>query len=589
MVTALLKPDTVNQITLLETLCVHISLFGLIAIIGCRTEPEKVVNVAPVFTSIVIVPDSNITSSTELLCVANAVDQNNDQLLLDYQWTKTDGSVIGEFDVLQLSPDIVGPTEEITCTATVSDDAEGVTTSASVVLENSAPIINSVTITPESVVVNSLLECTFDAEDPDLEEITASYAWTQNGTEVGTDSSLQLDPDSYSNDDVIVCSVTVEDGFGGRTTDSAEVVVGNTAPAVGLVTLSPLPTISTDSLTCTASDITDLEQDEVTLSYAWTIDGEPQTETSDTLSGPFLVGSDIVCTVTPNDGTVDGQRFSSSTTVVNSIPMVDSLTLSPGPIYTDGSITATAIISDIDAEHTVSAIYTWHSIDGETGVDSEILGSSGDTIDGTLFDKDDQVYVVVTPNDGIEDGAPVTSPTLTISNSDPTGLTASVTSSDSFYNDSTLTCAASASDIDPEDAVLTYTYLWSTGDTGADLILDSSMMPGASITCTATATDTSGASISIDATATLSNRAPTVTSVTIDPGMAYYTDSTFNVTVTLDDADTTQTADLSASYQWYADGAPVSGNMASLSNGTLNEFFAKGQDVYVGGHTKRWC
>ena len=67
---------------------------------------------------------------------------------------------------------------------------------------------------------------------------------------------------------------------------------------------------------------------------------------------------------------------------------------------------------------------------------------------------------------------------------DPTGLTASVTSSDSFYNDSILTCSSSASDIDPEDAVLSYTYVWSTGDTGADLILDSSMMPGTSITCT---------------------------------------------------------------------------------------------------------
>ena len=218
MVTVRLKTDTVNQITLQGGFMRPISALGLIAIIGCRTEPEKVVNVAPVFTSIVIVPDSNITSSTELLCVANAIDENNDQLLLDYQWTKTDGSVIGGFDRLQLSPDIVGPTEEITCTATVSDDSEGVTTSTSVVLDNSAPIINSVTITPESVMVNSLLECTFDAEDPDLEEITASYAWTQNGTEVGTGSSLQLDPDSYSNDDVIVCSVTVEDGFGGRTT-----------------------------------------------------------------------------------------------------------------------------------------------------------------------------------------------------------------------------------------------------------------------------------------------------------------------------------------------------------------------------------
>ena len=235
-------------------------------------------------------------------------------------------------------------------------------------------------------------------------------------------------------------------------------------------------------------------------------------------------------------------------------------------------------MSDIDAEHTVGAIYTWHSIDGETGVDSEILGSSGDTIDGTLFDKDDQVYVVVTPNDGIEDGAPVTSSTLTISNSAPTGLTANVTSSDSFYNDSTLTCAASASDIDPEDAVLSYTYVWSTGDTGAELILDGSMMPGSSITsCTATATDTSGASISLDATTTLSNRAPTVTSVTIDPGMAYYTDSTFTASVTLDDADTTQTGDLTASYQWYADGTPVSGNMASLSNGSPMNSSPKGR------------
>ena len=205
-----------------------ISALGLIAIIGCRTEPEKVVNVAPVFTSIVIVPDSNITSSTELLCVANAIDENNDQLLLDYQWTKTDGSVIGEFDRLQLSPDIVGPTEEITCTATVSDDSEGVTTSTSVVLDHSAPIINSVTITPESVMVNSLLECAFDAEDPDLEEITASYAWTQNGRS-GHRHFARIVQNSYSNDDVIVCSVTVEDGFGGRTTDSAEVVVGNTA------------------------------------------------------------------------------------------------------------------------------------------------------------------------------------------------------------------------------------------------------------------------------------------------------------------------------------------------------------------------
>ena len=646
-----------------------ISSIGLISLIGCTAEPEKNINVAPTFTSISIVPDTNITSDTEIMCVANAEDENNDQLSLDYQWTKTDGSVIGEFDILQLSSDLVQPTEELICTATVSDGIETITNSVSVSIDNSEPTISSVSIIPDTVSVNSLLECTFEAEDGDMEDLMVSYSWMQNGTEVGTDTSLQLDPNTYSDDDVIACAVTVEDGFGGTATETAEVVIGNTAPEIGLVALSPVPTMSTDSITCTVSDITDLEQDDVTLSYDWTVDGELQTETSDMLSGPFLVGDDVVCTVTPNDGKVDGQRFSSSTMIINSVPTVDSLILSAGPIYTDGTITATTVLNDIDDEHTVSAIYTWHSIDGMTGVDSEILGGSGDTIDGTLFDKDDQVYVVVTPNDGIADGANVTSPTLTISNSAPTGITAPITSSDSFYNDSTLTCTATASDIDPEDAVLTYTYVWSTGDTGPNLVLDGSMMPGAQVTCTATAIDTSGESITIDTTETLLNRVPTVQSVTLPqdatatttsilcdvtvtdlddetPTLSYvwtvggttssettdtftgpfvygdviecavtaadametgssmsasttvlnsiptvtsvmigpttaYTDSIFNASVVLDDVDAAQAGTLTASYQWYADGSPISGDMPSLSNNSLNEFFAKGQEIYV--------
>ena len=646
-----------------------LSSIGLIAIIGCNDEETKEINVAPVFTSIVIVPDSEITSSTELLCIATAEDENDDKLILDYQWTKSDGTVIGEFERVQLSPDLIGPTDEIVCSATVSDDIESITNSTSVVLENSAPIINSVSISPDTVLVNTLLECNFDAEDPDQETLRISYRWTQNDAEVGTESSLQLNPEDYSDGDVIACEVTVEDGFDGSDSLSVETVISNTAPVVGLVTLSPLPTISTSAITCTASDITDLEQDEVTLSYEWTVDGEPQMEASDTLSGPFLVNSDVICTVTPNDGKVDGQQFSSSTTIVNSTPTVDSLTLSPGPIYTDGTLTASAVLTDIDAEQSISAIYTWHVIDAETNVDSEVFGGSSDTLDGTLFDKDDQVYVIATPNDGIEDGASITSSTVTISNSEPTNITASVVSSDSFYNDSILTCSANASDTDPEDATLTYTYQWSNGATGDTLVLDGSILPGTDIICSATATDGSGDSISTDITETLSNRAPTldtislpqdvvatttsilcdvtatdadgetpilsyvwtvggapssetsdtftgpfvygevveciatasdametgnsmsasttvlnstpiVSSLTIDPTLAY-TDSTFNATVELNDPDSSQSGALTPSYQWYVDDSPVGGNTPSLSNTTLNEFFAKGQDVYV--------
>ena len=161
---------------------------------------------------------------------------------------------------------------------------------------------------------------------------------------------------------------------------------------------------------------------------------------------------------------------------------MDSVSLDSGPIYTDGTVTALASLSDIDAEQSVSAIYAWHVLDASAaGTDVEVQTGADNTLDGALFDKDDQVYVVVTPNDGLEDGSSFTSTSLPIANSEPIGLTASVTSSNSFYNDSTLTCVANASDVDPEDAILTYSYAWSTGDTGADLVLDGTLLPGSAV------------------------------------------------------------------------------------------------------------
>ena len=96
-----------------------------------------------------------------------------------------------------------------------------------------------------------------------------------------------MDAENFSDDDVIVCTVTVEDGYDGTASDSAEVVIGNTAPVIGSTTITPEEPYSYDSLTCAASEISDLDLDEVTISYEWSIDGEVQAETSDTLAGPL--------------------------------------------------------------------------------------------------------------------------------------------------------------------------------------------------------------------------------------------------------------------------------------------------------------
>ena len=54
-----------------------------------------------------------------------------------------------------------------------------------------------------------------------------------------------------------MCTVTVEDGYEGTASDSAEVVIGNTAPLIGSATITPENPYSFDTLTCTANDVTD--------------------------------------------------------------------------------------------------------------------------------------------------------------------------------------------------------------------------------------------------------------------------------------------------------------------------------------------
>ena len=160
------------------------------------------------------------------------------------------------------------------------------------------------------------------------------------------------------------------------------------------------------------------------MTYSWTVDGTPINESSDTLSGPFAYDQLLSCMVTADDGLTTGSA-TANVTVSNTAPVVDSVSIDSSA-YTNDTISASAVLSDIDAAQSTSANYDWY-VNG-----SSVQNGSSTTLDGTVhFDRDDEVYVVVTPNDGIEDGTPLQSNTLTISNTSPTTPVVGVTSSGS--------------------------------------------------------------------------------------------------------------------------------------------------------------
>ena len=130
-------------------------------------------------------------------------------------------------------------------------------------------------------------------------------------------------------------------------------------------------------------------------------------------------------------------------------------------VYTTDTVIATASISDADSNQTLSATYEWHVIDFATGTDNIAQTGSDDTLDGnTHFDRDDEVYVVVTPHDGFTSGTPVTSTARTIGNTPPTGLAISVTPDPAELGQDDLTCSVDIIATDLDGDAIQYTYEW---------------------------------------------------------------------------------------------------------------------------------
>ena len=137
----------------------------------------------------------------------------------------------------------------------------------------------------------------------------------------------------------------------------------------------------------------------------------------------------------------------------NNLPVMTSVTITPDPAYTNNDLTATPAATDADGDP-ITYSYQWIKNGGD------IAGETSETLLSANFIKNDIMEVTVTPNDGIDDGLPMTSPALTISNSAPTQPTVSIDPSSPVETDD-LACNISiaSTDADAGDTI-NYTYEW---------------------------------------------------------------------------------------------------------------------------------
>jgi hypothetical protein len=287
-----------------------------------------------------------------------------------------------------------------------------------VLLTNSAPVIDSVTLTPASPGTNDVVQSSVAAHDADGDALTYRYEWLRNGTPIAdaTGPTLDLSVSEHGDrGDMMTLRVTASDGQRSSAPAIASVTVANTAPSASVALDVPSPTTN-QFVTATATS-SDADGDALTYTFTWKVNsvvrsvaGGPNASSSFDLSvaGNGDRGQTVSVEVRASDGALESAVASASAVVVNSPPTVVVSLTDTSPRSRD-ALVAAASAQDADADP-VMLTYTWR-VNGVT----KQVGTSNrfDLAPKGHGDKGDVVTVTVTASDGTATATAAATATVT--------------------------------------------------------------------------------------------------------------------------------------------------------------------------------
>jgi hypothetical protein len=339
------------------------------------------------------------------------------------------------------------------------------------------------------------------AEPPaQRDDVTYAVSWARDGAEVASLADALTVPASETakgqrwRATVTPSNRRDREGVLG----TAEIVIANTPPVGAAVAIAPAPPTRATGASAAASG-TDVDDDALTWSYAWTLDGAAIGADAATIDGALLTrGATLRVTATPSDGEATGQAVSAEVVVGNTPPSLSAVSLAPMDPRTLSVLTATATGAfDLDGD-AVEVVFAFF-VDGALA--SEVRSANGTaTLDGAVhFSKGKVVSVTATPTDGADVGSPVSSDPVTVLNTPPTAPAVAI-APDEPSTDAPLVCEVTTKATDVDGDALTYDFTWArdgaewTGPTSrtfydGDTVAAAELAGGQRWTCTAMAWD----------------------------------------------------------------------------------------------------
>lgn len=286
---------------------------------------------------------------------------------------------------------------------------------------NGLPSIANLTISPSSPLTMDDLIGSYTYSDPDNDpEVSREIRWYKNDTlQTSYNDQLTIPNNVTTKGDIWYFTVRVSDGKAfSEIVTSTSVTIRNTAPSATSLSISPSsPSINNDLVVCYVYSDADMDPEGMS-EIRWYKNGILQAEYNDQKVIPSSVLSKADTwhfTVKPYDGSDYGElKTSPSVTIINNLPTVNNLLISPSSPFTTDDLTASYAYSDADNDPDRSEI-TWFKNNVP-----QIGYNDLKTVPSSATAKGDVWYFTVKPFDGYDYGELKTSPSVTIGNTPPT-------------------------------------------------------------------------------------------------------------------------------------------------------------------------
>jgi hypothetical protein len=283
---------------------------------------------------------------------------------------------------------------------------------------NTAPVIENVSIVPNVAYYNSVLNCSGDFFDSDSDsESISTYKWFKDGSLISGETSVNLS-DQFVSGDNIVCEYTPYDGMDyGSAVNSTQKIISDTLSTSQNVSISPNPAYANSTLLGNY-DFLDYDGDsEIGSTYKWFKNGlviSGQTTTTLTNSS-FVIGDNLTFEVSTGTLAGVGAPINSSTIQIqqypNNPPTGSHQGWQPGNIFDGSDVQCYYLYNDEDGDSDQS-FFKWfvnnvNTYNGTTLPHSYFVKGDDLSCDLVLFDGIDEVYIDYSINKTVLNTLPV--------------------------------------------------------------------------------------------------------------------------------------------------------------------------------------